>query len=387
MKAMILAAGKGTRVQPITNVIPKPMLPLVRKPVMEFLIEHLRRHGVKEIVINTSHLAPLIELYFRDGERHGVEIAYSFEGELANGELKGKALGSAGGMRRIQDFSGFFDETFAVICGDALIDVDLSAVLRFHRAKKSIATLVLRDVEPHEVSRYGVVKLDEESRIVGFQEKPQPEQAVSNVINTGIYLFEPEIFRYVPAGVEFDIGGQLLPALARSGAPIYGMSLPFVWVDIGSIPDFWQATRLVLGGGVGAFGVPGREYRPGVYGGINLQVNWNRVHIEGPVYIGSSSAIGDGAVIVGPTAVGSSCAIERNATLRECILADYTRVRSGAVLEQKLVFGSKCIDPDGKFLDIDESQIGWIVDDARKAAPLSGAEFELWQEVQAMAHH
>ncbi|HEU4413222.1 MAG TPA: nucleotidyltransferase family protein, partial [Candidatus Angelobacter sp.] len=178
MKAMILAAGKGTRVRPITNVIPKPMIPLIRKPVMEFLIDHLRAHGVSEIMVNTSHLAPVIENYFRDGDRHGVRMAYSFEGTLVKGELEGVAVGSAGGMRRIHDFSGFFDETFVVLCGDALVDVDLDAVLKFHRARKSIATLVLREVPEEDVSKYGVVKTDPLGRITQFQEKPRREDAV-----------------------------------------------------------------------------------------------------------------------------------------------------------------------------------------------------------------
>ena len=161
MKAMILAAGKGTRVRPITHVLPKPMIPLVRKPVMEFLVEHLKAHGVKQIMVNTSHLAPVIEEYFRDGDRFGVQMAYSFEGDLIGGQIEGKAIGSAGGMKKIQDFSGFFDETFVVLCGDALVDVDFAEVLRFHRDRKSIATLVLRDVPPEDVSKYGVVQTDD----------------------------------------------------------------------------------------------------------------------------------------------------------------------------------------------------------------------------------
>ncbi len=198
MKAMILAAGKGTRVRPITHVLPKPMIPLVRKPVMEFLVEHLRAHGIKKIMVNTSHLAPVIEEYFRDGDRFGVQMAYSFEGDLIGGQIEGKAIGSAGGMKKIQDFSGFFDETFVVLCGDALVDVDFAEVLRFHRERKSIATLVLRDVPPEEVSKYGVVQTDDSGRILQFQEKPTREQAVSSTINTGIYIFEPEILRLHP---------------------------------------------------------------------------------------------------------------------------------------------------------------------------------------------
>jgi mannose-1-phosphate guanylyltransferase len=382
MKAMILAAGKGTRVRPITHVLPKPMIPLVRKPVMEFLVEHLKAHDIKQIMVNTSHLAPVIEEYFRDGDRFGVQMAYSFEGDLIGGQIEGKAIGSAGGMKKIQDFSGFFDETFVVLCGDALVDIDFAQVLRFHRDRKSIATLVLRDVPLDDVSKYGVVQTDASARIVRFQEKPTRDRAVSSTINTGIYVFEPEIFQYIPSGVEFDIGGQLLPELVRNGQSIFGITLPFAWLDIGSVPDYWEATGLLLRGKVAGFTMPGNEVRPGVHCGINVQVAWDRVRIEGPVYIGSSTSVGDGATIIGPTVIGSGCVIQPGATLRECILADYTRISSVAVLEQKLIFGSKCIDPSGRYLDIEESQIRWLVDDARNKEELSESELLLFEEVK-----
>ncbi len=122
MKAMILAAGKGTRVRPITHTIPKPLIPILQKPVMEFLVELLRKHGFNQIMVNVSHLAEEIENYFRDGQRFGVEIGYSFEGRIVDGELVGEALGSAGGLKKIQEFNPFFDDSFVVLCGDGLID-------------------------------------------------------------------------------------------------------------------------------------------------------------------------------------------------------------------------------------------------------------------------
>jgi len=191
MKAMVLAAGKGTRVQPLTYDVPKPMIPLVRKPVLESIIELLRSHGVDQLVINTSHLAPAIEAYFRDGAAWGVEIAYSFEGHIETGQIRAEALGSAGGMKRIQEFSGFFDDTFVVLCGDALIDLDISAAVGLHKANRALATIVMKDVPREEVHKYGVVQTAPDGRILQFQEKPAPEQAVSTTINTGIYIFEP----------------------------------------------------------------------------------------------------------------------------------------------------------------------------------------------------
>ena len=146
MKAMILAAGKGTRVRPITHTTPQPMIPILQKPVMEFLVELLRQHGFDQIMVNVSHLADVIENYFRDGQKFGVQIAYSFEGRIEDGQMIGDAVGSAGGMKWIQDFSPFFDDTFVVLCGDALIDLDLTAAVKWHREKGAIATVVMKTV-------------------------------------------------------------------------------------------------------------------------------------------------------------------------------------------------------------------------------------------------
>ena len=176
MKAMILAAGKGTRVQPITHTIPKPMIPILQKPVMEFLLELLRQHGFTEVMVNVSHLAEEIENYFRDGQRFGVEIAYSFEGRIEDGELIGDALGSAGGLKKIQNFQKFFDDTFVVLCGDALIDLNLSEAVRKHRQSGALATIITKRVPKEKVSSYGVVVTDDDGRVKAFQEKPGVEE-------------------------------------------------------------------------------------------------------------------------------------------------------------------------------------------------------------------
>ena len=374
MKAMILAAGKGTRVRPITNLVPKPMIPLLGKPIMQSIVEHLRDCGFDQIVVNTSHLAPLIEDYFRDGSSFGVEMAYSFEGVLSDsGEVTGEAVGSAGGLKRIQEFSGFFDDTFAVLCGDALINVDLRKAVEFHKKSGAIATIILRNVPREEVFRYGVVATEPDGRVTRFQEKPAVADAVSTTINTGIYLFEPAVFDYIPAGKQFDIGSELFPRLVAAGAPMYGVDLPFEWVDIGSVPDYWEATRLALAGGIQNYRLPGREVMPGVRMGINISWNPSKVSITGPVVIGGSVSIGDGAVIEGPTLVGAGSVIEPGAKISGCILGEYTRVSSVARLENVLVFGPNCINPDGSYLDIGETQLGWLVDDARRKPGLSEA--------------
>jgi mannose-1-phosphate guanylyltransferase len=371
MKAMILAAGKGTRVRPITHTTPKPMIPILQKPVMEFLLELLKEHGFDEIMVNVSHLAEEIENYFRDGQRFGVEIAYSFEGRIEDGELIGEALGSAGGLKRIQDFQPFFDDTFVVLCGDALIDLDLTEAVRRHKQKGAMASLIARRVPRDEVSSYGVVVTDPEGRVLSFQEKPAVEEAASDMINTGIYIFEPEVLDFIPSGEPFDIGADLFPRLVEAGAPFYALPMEFEWVDIGKVPDYWQAIRSVLQGDVRQVQIPGREVRPGIYAGLNVAANWDRITVQGPVYVGGMSRIEDGATIIGPAMIGPSCHICAGATIDNSIIFDYSRIGPGVRLVEKLVYGRYCVDRNGDHFDLQEAALDWLITDARRQDVLS----------------
>jgi mannose-1-phosphate guanylyltransferase len=366
MKAMILAAGKGTRVRPITHTIPKPLIPILQKPVMEFLLELLRRHGFDQIMVNVSHLAEEIESYFRDGQRFGVNIAYSFEGRIEDGELIGEALGSAGGIRKIQDFNPFFDDTFIVLCGDALIDLDLSKAVELHRQKGAIATIITKEIAKENVSSYGVVVSDEEGKILTFQEKPSVEEALSNQINTGIYIFEPEIIQYIPPNQTFDIGSELFPQLVEKGAPFYAVSMDFEWVDIGKVPDYWDAIRGVLTGEIKNVQIPGTEVFPGIYTGLNVAVNWDKVNVTGPVYIGGMTHIEDGATIIGPAMIGPNCWICKDATVDNSVIFEYSRLGPGIRLVDKLVFGRYCVDKTGTTIDLQAAALDWLITDTRQ---------------------
>jgi mannose-1-phosphate guanylyltransferase len=371
MKAMILAAGKGTRVRPITHTTPKPMIPILQKPVMEFLLELLKEHGFDEIMVNVSHLSEEIENYFRDGQRFGVEIAYSFEGRIEDGELIGDALGSAGGLKRIQDFQPFFDDTFVVLCGDALIDLDLTEAVRRHKQKGAMASLIARRVPLEEVSSYGVVVTDAEGRVLSFQEKPAVAEAASDMINTGIYIFEPEVLDFIPSGEPFDIGADLFPRLVEAGAPFYALPMEFEWVDIGKVPDYWQAIRSVLQGEVRQVQIPGREVRPGIYAGLNVAANWDRITVQGPIYVGGMSRIEDGATIIGPAMIGPSCHICAGATIDNSIIFDYSRIGPGVRLVEKLVYGRYCVDRNGDHFDLQEAALDWLITDVRRQDVLS----------------
>ena len=365
MKAMILAAGKGTRVRPFTYTIPKPLMPILQKPVMEFLLELLRKHGFDRIMVNVSHLAHEIEGYFRDGQRFGVQIGYSFEGKIVNGELIGEAIGSAGGIRRIQDFHPFFDETFVVLCGDALIDLDLTAAVKWHKEKGAIATVITKSVPKEDVSSYGVVVTDDQGHIKSFQEKPSLSEALSTEINTGIYIFEPEIIDYIPPNQKFDIGGQLFPKLVEVGAPFYAVSMDFQWVDLGKVPDYWHAIRGVLLGDIKNVQIPGVEVFPGIYTGLNVAVDWDKVNITGPVYIGAMTHIEDGATIIGPTAIGPNCWLCSGSTVENSVIFEYSRLGRGACLVDKLVYGRYCVDKTGASIDLQAAALDWLITDRR----------------------
>jgi len=362
MKAMILAAGKGTRVRPLTYDLPKPMIPLLGRPVMAYLVDHLRKNGISEIMVNVSWLHEKIEEYFGEGEQFGVQIGYSFEGYTKDdGEVVPMPIGSAGGMKKIQEFGGFFDDTTVVLCGDALIDLDLKAALMEHRRKGAMATVITKEVPWDKVSSYGVVVTDEEGRIQEFQEKPAEADAKSNFISTGIYIFEPEVIDLIPSGVSFDIGSDLFPLLAERGLPFYAQGRPFNWLDIGTMSDYWEVLQTVLTGEVNHMHVPGIQIKPGVWVGLNTSIDWEGTTIEGPVYIGSGCKVEAGTRIVGPTWIGHGSHICEGAEVVRSVLFEYTRVLHDVTLNEMIVFKEYSVDRNGEMKHTSEySSEEWL---------------------------
>jgi mannose-1-phosphate guanylyltransferase len=294
-----------------------------------------------------------------------VQISYSFEGYHADGAVVAEGLGSAGGLKKIQNFSGFFDETFAVVCGDAIIDLDLTRALEMHRRSQAMATIVLKDVPPEEVTRFGIVETAPDGRILRFQEKPAVEEAVSTTANTGIYLFEPEVLNYVPSEGSFDIGSQLFPLLVENGLPFYGFMIPFSWIDIGRTSDYWQATQMILRGEF-KIEMPGRQLAPTIWGGINLDVDLTTAEIQGPIYVGSGTRIETGATVIGPTVIGRNCIIEKGARIEACVVGEYTRVTAFADVCEKIISGNFCVDRHGANVDLTRSGYTFVIDDVRE---------------------
>jgi mannose-1-phosphate guanylyltransferase len=378
MKAMILAAGKGTRVRPLTYDLPKPMIPILGKPVMAYLIEHLAKYGVRDIMVNVSYLHDKIEEYFGEGEQFGVQIGYSFEGHLNDaGEVVPEPVGSAGGMKKIQEFGGFFDETTIVLCGDALIDLDLKSALFEHKRKGALASVITKEVPWDKVSDYGVVLTDDDGKIQSFQEKPSQAEARSNFASTGIYIFEPEVLNLIPANQVFDIGSDLFPLMVAQGLPFYAQKRAYNWTDIGSIVDYWTVLQSVLMGEVAQMEMPGLQVKEGLWVGLNTRIEWEGTVIEGPVYIGSGSHIEAGCHIVGPTWIGHGSHICAGAEVIRSVLFEYTRISADVYLDEKVVFKDYSVNRAGEMEHVSEfgkGEWGNALDRRQKRRSTTSAE-------------
>jgi len=301
-KAMILAGGMSTRLYPLTKQVPKPLVPVAGEPISAHIMRWLASFGYTDVAMNVHYLSDTIEAAFGDGSSYGVKLNYLHEAAL---------MGSAGAVKPLQQF---FTGTFVVVGCDDLTDANLDALVTFHKTRGALATIGL--VVADEVEQYGVVITDERGRIVEFQEKPPKGTERSKLVNTGIYVFEPEIFDYIPAGEFYDFGRGVFPALLAAGADFYGMRLGGAyWRDIGTPKEYRLATHDVLAGrvrlrGARATGVPA-DVRLG-----------NDVRIEGDVRLGSNVSVGRRVRIAGPTVIGDNVRIGDEAFIERSIVWD-----------------------------------------------------------------
>lgn len=330
MKAMIMAAGVGSRLMPLTVNLPKPMVPVANRPVMEHTVKLLRKHGFTDIIANLHYLPHVIRDYFGDGQRFGVNFNYSFEEEL---------LGTAGGVKNNE---WFLDDTFVIVSGDALTDIDLTSLVRFHKQKKALATIALKPVD--DVTHYGIVVTDEDGRIVRFQEKPKAEEALSNMANTGIYVFDPEIFKLIPSKQYYDFGKNLFPYLVKVGAPFYGCPIDRYWCDIGTLDVYRQAHYDILKGKV-YIDLSDWMLSSRIRHGANVTIH-PTAKILGHAMIGSNTNIGTDVEIYGEVVIGDNCVIEDGAVIRGSIIWDGVRISKGTVLNNCIVASNCEIGPN-----------------------------------------
>lgn len=310
VRAMVLAAGAGTRLRPLTYELPKPMVPIVNRPVLHHCLDNLLRHGVREVMVNLHAYADMVRGYCGDGSRWSLDLHYSHEKKL---------LGTAGAIKKVEGF--FAGAPFFVLSGDGLSDIDLSEMLAFHTRRKSIATMAIKSVDSR--FDYGVTLTGKNGRIKGFLEKPSWGDIFSSTVNTGIYLFEPEVLKLIPRGF-YDFGHQLWPKLLKMKAPIHAYETTAYWTDVGNLSEYRRAQIDSLDGKV-KINIPGRQVRKGVWVEDGCRIS-PEARLVGPCLVGKGSAIEDGAQIGPYTVVGDRARIAPRAVLKNCILFDSVSV-------------------------------------------------------------
>ncbi len=305
MRAVLMAGGSGTRLRPLTCDLPKPMVPILNRPIAEHLINLLRRHRITEIIATLHYLPDVMRDYFRDGSDFGVQITYAVEED--------QPLGTAGCVRSI---APLLNNTFLVISGDSITDFDLTAALQFHQQKQSKATLILAQV-PHPVE-FGVVITDHEQRITRFLEKPSSSEIFSDTVNTGIYILEPEVLDFLPIDEEKDFSTDLFPLLLAKEIPMYGYVGKGYWCDVGNLEVYRQAQFDALHQRVD-LEIPGTEIFPQVWVGQNTVIHPS-TRIQAPVLIGNNCRIGPRVLIEAGTVLGDNVAIRADANLKRPVL-------------------------------------------------------------------
>lgn len=333
---MVLAAGKGTRLAPLTGEIPKPLAPVAGKPIIQHIFELLERSGIEEVHANVCYLADaILDHYGSESRMNRMTVRITREEEL---------LGTAGGLKRISDC---FDDTFAVIMGDALTDVDLAEVVAFHKQRGAIATLALMRVE--DTSQYGVVELDPEANILAFQEKPATEDAVSTLANTGIYILEPEAMDYIPEGTFFDFAQDVFPRLLAAGEKFVGYEGEFYWSDIGTLSAYRAAQIDVLSGRVRT-SIPGDNWSEGLWVDGDARLH-PTASLGGWVVVGRDTIIGPAATLEGDVTVGRGCRVGAGATVKRSILLTGASVGEDAHVEGCIVGPGYEVSPEERIQD------------------------------------
>jgi mannose-1-phosphate guanylyltransferase / phosphomannomutase len=350
MKAVVMAGGEGTRLRPLTSNQPKPMVSIVGKPCMEHILELLREHGLTDVIVTVAFLPQAIRSYFGEGDTLGLNIGYSVEES---------PLGTAGSVRLA---ARRLDETFLVISGDALCDLDLTKLIEFHKERGAAVTIGLKSVEnPLE---FGIVVTDEEGRIERFLEKPSWGQVFSDTINTGIYVLEPEVLKHVPTDRPYDFSKELFPYLLEMGRPLYGYVMDGYWQDVGNLDQYRQANFDALDESV-KLNVPGIRIRGNVWLGEGVEIA-DLDQVEGPALIGNYCRIAAGAtvgaysvlsnsvtlrertrttrsVIDSSTHIGRSSLIEGAILGRSCDVRAHVRIHEGVAIGDEVTIGAETV--------------------------------------------
>lgn len=345
MRAVVMAGGEGTRLRPLTANTPKPLLPVVNRPIMEHVLRLLRRHGFSETVVTVQFLASLIRNYFGDGEDFGMSLQYATEEA---------PLGTAGSVKNAAE--ALSDDTFVVVSGDALTDIDLEKLVAFHLENGALATVCLVRV-PNPLE-FGITIVDDDGRIQRFLEKPSWGQVFSDTVNTGIYVLEPEILDHVPAGEVVDWSSDVFPTLLEKGAPLFGYVADGYWEDVGTHDSYLKAHADVLSGST-TIEIDGFEVAPGIWVGEDADVDPDAT-LRGPLYIGDYAKVESGVELRDGTVLGSNVVVKDGAflhraivqdnafiggqtNLRGCVIGKNTDIMRSARVEEGSIIGDECV--------------------------------------------
>jgi len=318
-----MAAGLGTRLRPLTYDVPKPLVPVANRPVMEHILLLLRRHRFGPVIANLHSFPDTISDRFGDGSGLGIDLTYSHEDEL---------LGTAGGVRNVADFFG--DEPFLVMAADALTDIDLAALRAAHEANEGIATLAVTKVS--DVSEFGVVITDSAGRIQGFQEKPDRAEALSDLASCMIYVLEREIFDYFPDERVVDFALDVFPALLENDVPFHVHEIDSYWNDVGSLPEYLRGNLDAVEGAVDVE-LAGELLEPE---GGEEALERGHAGVGGRVLAAGGCEIGAGVRLDGPLVLGEGCAIGAEARVKESVVLPGAEVPQGALVASA-VYGRK----------------------------------------------
>lgn len=351
MKAVVMAGGDGARLRPLTIGRPKPMVPVVNKPVMGHILDLLKSHGITDVIVTLRYLASVIQDFFGDGSNLGMNITYVIEDV---------PLGTAGSVKHA---ASYLDETFLVISGDALTDFDLTHIIRTHQERGALATITLTHVQnPLE---YGVVVTNAESYVDRFLEKPGWAELISDTVNTGIYVLEPAALDLIPAAVPYDFSNDLFPAMLQNHMPIYGHIADGYWCDVGNIAEYQRATADLLYGRIKLAEPIGTHVGGGIWVGENVEIAPS-AQLFGPVYLGSEVKIKGDVQIYGPSVIrdntvvdnysriersiawrnnyiGENCEIRGATITRQCTIKPKVVIYEGVVIGDNCALGEGCV--------------------------------------------
>lgn len=334
-KAMIMAAGVGSRLEPLTQIVPKPLIPIANKPVMEILLRKLTKYGINNVISNTYCLANQIHEKYENND-FGLNFQYIQEKTLS---------GTAGGVKKCEQF---FDgeKTFLVMSADGLTGAKLDEIISSHKASGAIATMGVKEVPIQEVSSFGVVITDKNHRVTEFQEKPQTHEAKSNLVNTGIYVFETRIFDYIPADTFYDFAKNVFPALMENNEIINTYTIREYWSDIGTINQYKQSSTDIL-----------NELVDVDITAQKLKCGWveksakiaSSVNFKGSVLIGENTIIEENVTFKGNNTIGNNCVIKSGSIIADSILWDNVTIEDNVNLNDCIVSSDTVVSKNDEF--------------------------------------